>query len=169
MATTSIDIDRPAEQVYAYVTDPSQFHEWQQGVVSGGIKEPGPPSVGSHCQMVRRIGGAERHSTSARPAHQLVRARHRRTDPGAGRRHRVTHPPGPKPGRHRRRPRGPRHRQDPRPPPGAPPSSQGDARKPRTPQEPPGDPTDAPELNLALVGPWPGTSRSSPAGPSESL
>ena len=64
MATTSIDIDRPAEQVYAYVTDPSQFHEWQQGVVSGGIKEPGPPSVGSHCQMVRRIGGADRHSTS---------------------------------------------------------------------------------------------------------
>ena len=50
MAITSIDIDRPAEQVYAYVTDPSQFHEWQQGVVSGGIKEPGPPSVGSHCQ-----------------------------------------------------------------------------------------------------------------------
>lgn len=64
MTTTSIDIDRPAEQVYAYVTDPSQFHEWQQGVVSGGITEPGPPAVGSHCQMVRRIGGADRPSTS---------------------------------------------------------------------------------------------------------
>lgn len=64
MTTTSIDIDRPAEQVYAYVTDPSQFHEWQQGVVSGGIKEPGPPAVGSQCQMVRRIGGADRPSTS---------------------------------------------------------------------------------------------------------
>lgn len=64
MTTTSIDIDRPAEQVYAYATDPSQFHEWQQGVVSGSIKEPGPPAVGSHCQMVRRIGGADRPSTS---------------------------------------------------------------------------------------------------------
>jgi uncharacterized membrane protein len=64
MTTTSIDINRPAGQVYAYVTDPTQFHEWQQGVVSGGIKEPGPPAVGSHCQMVRRIGGADRSSTS---------------------------------------------------------------------------------------------------------
>jgi|SRR4051794_39535694 uncharacterized membrane protein len=64
MTTTSIDIDRPAEQVYAYVTDPTQFHEWQEGVVSGGLKEPGPAEVGSHCQMVRRIGGADRPSTS---------------------------------------------------------------------------------------------------------
>lgn len=64
MTSTSIDIDRPAEQVYAYVTDPTQFHEWQEGVVSGGLKEPGPAQVGSHCQMVRRIGGADRPSTS---------------------------------------------------------------------------------------------------------
>ena len=41
MTTTSIEIDRPAEQVYAYVTNPNHFREWQQGVVSGGIKEPG--------------------------------------------------------------------------------------------------------------------------------
>jgi uncharacterized protein YndB with AHSA1/START domain len=34
MTSTSIDIDRPADQVFAYVTDPTQFHEWQQGVVS---------------------------------------------------------------------------------------------------------------------------------------
>jgi uncharacterized membrane protein len=64
MTTTSVDIDRPVEQVYAYVTDPTQFHEWQEGVVSGGLKEPGPAQVGSHCQMVRRIGGADRPSTS---------------------------------------------------------------------------------------------------------
>jgi uncharacterized protein YndB with AHSA1/START domain len=64
MATASIDIDRPAEQVFAYATDPSQFHQWQQGVVSGGITEPGPATVESHCQMVRRISGADRASTS---------------------------------------------------------------------------------------------------------
>ena len=64
MTTTTIDIDQPAEQVYAYVTDPTQFHEWQEGVVSGGLKEPGAAQVGSHCQMVRRIGGADRPSTS---------------------------------------------------------------------------------------------------------
>ena len=64
MTTTSIDIDRPADDVFAYVTDPTRFHEWQQGVVSGGMKEPGAPTIGSHCTMTRRIGGANRPSTS---------------------------------------------------------------------------------------------------------
>lgn len=64
MSVTSIDIDRPATQVFGYVTDPTRFHEWQAGVVSGGMKEPGSARVGSHCVMTRRIGGAERPSTS---------------------------------------------------------------------------------------------------------
>lgn len=64
MTTTSIDIDRPIADVFAYVTDPTRFHEWQQGVVSGGMKESGAPVVGSHCTMTRRIGGANRPSTS---------------------------------------------------------------------------------------------------------
>lgn len=64
MSVTSIDIDRPATQVFGYVTDPTHFHEWQEGVVSGGMKESGPAIVGSHCVMTRRIGGAERPSTS---------------------------------------------------------------------------------------------------------
>jgi hypothetical protein len=64
VTSTSIDIDRPTDQVFAYVTDPTTFHEWQQGVVSGGIEEPGIATVGSHCRMVRRIGGADRPSTS---------------------------------------------------------------------------------------------------------
>ena len=64
MTSTSTEIDRPADEVFAYATDPTKFHEWQQGVVSGGIKEPGPTVIGSHCTMVRRIGGADRPSTS---------------------------------------------------------------------------------------------------------
>lgn len=64
MSVTSIDIDRPATQVFAYVTDPSRFPEWQEGVVSAGMKEHGSATVGSHCVMTRRIGGAERLSTS---------------------------------------------------------------------------------------------------------
>jgi hypothetical protein len=65
VTTTSIDIDRPVADVFAYVTDPTLFHEWQEGVVSGGMKEAGIPTVGSHCTMTRRIGGANRPSTSA--------------------------------------------------------------------------------------------------------
>ena len=34
MTTTTTEIDRPAEEVFAYATDPTTFHEWQQGVVS---------------------------------------------------------------------------------------------------------------------------------------
>jgi hypothetical protein len=64
MTTTSIDIARPATEVFAYVTDPAHFHEWQQGVISGGMKEPGTPAVGSHCTTTRRIGGTDRTSTS---------------------------------------------------------------------------------------------------------
>jgi hypothetical protein len=64
MSTTSVDIERPAADVFTYVIDPSRFHEWQQGVLSGEMKEPGTPAVGSHCTMTRRIGGANRPSTS---------------------------------------------------------------------------------------------------------
>ena len=33
--TTSTEVDRPAEDVFAYATDPTRFHEWQNGVVDG--------------------------------------------------------------------------------------------------------------------------------------
>jgi uncharacterized protein YndB with AHSA1/START domain len=57
--STSIEIARPAEEVFAYVTDPSSFPEWQQGVVSGRI-DSATTRVGSRCTTVRRIGGRER-------------------------------------------------------------------------------------------------------------
>lgn len=63
MTTTSIDIDRPAEQVYAYVTDPSQFHEWQQGVVSGASRNPAHPPSGP----TARWCGASEAPTDPRP------------------------------------------------------------------------------------------------------
>jgi uncharacterized protein YndB with AHSA1/START domain len=65
---TSAEINRPAEQVFAYATDPSRFSEWQQGVVDGHMDSQGNgsqvPGVGSRCVTTRRIGGANRPSTS---------------------------------------------------------------------------------------------------------
>jgi uncharacterized protein YndB with AHSA1/START domain len=55
------EVDRPAEAVFGYVTDPARFPEWQAGVVSGHLDGDG---VGARCVTVRRIGGAERASTS---------------------------------------------------------------------------------------------------------
>ncbi len=60
----SVEVDRPAAEVFAYVTDPSTFVEWQQGVVDGHLDTPGAPSVGAICRMTRRIGGTNRTSTS---------------------------------------------------------------------------------------------------------
>lgn len=61
---TTVEIDRPQARVFAYVTDPSRFSEWQEGVVDGSIEGSGTPTVGARCMQTRRIGGADRSSTS---------------------------------------------------------------------------------------------------------
>ena len=65
---TSTEIGRPAAEVFAYATDPTRFSEWQQGVVDGHMDRPAngtqSPSVGAKCVTTRRIGGANRPSTS---------------------------------------------------------------------------------------------------------
>lgn len=62
--TTSIDVDRPADEVFGYATDPYRFREWQQGVVDAHMDQPGSPQVGTRCHTTRRIGLADRASTS---------------------------------------------------------------------------------------------------------
>jgi uncharacterized protein YndB with AHSA1/START domain len=55
----SVEIARPADEAFAYVTDPRTMSEWQQGVVSGHMDST-PTRVGSRCTTIRRIGGRER-------------------------------------------------------------------------------------------------------------
>jgi uncharacterized protein YndB with AHSA1/START domain len=57
--TTTAEIARPMDEVFAYVTDPSGFPEWQEGVVSGRMDGP-TTSVGSKCTTARTIGGRQR-------------------------------------------------------------------------------------------------------------
>ena len=59
---TSTEIDRPADDVFAYAIDPGRFNQWQRGVVDGHME--GPLAVGVRCHTTRRIGGANRPSTS---------------------------------------------------------------------------------------------------------
>jgi hypothetical protein len=65
---TTAEIGRPAAEVFAYATDPARFSEWQKGVVDGHMDSladgTGPPAVGAKCVTTRRIGGANRPSTS---------------------------------------------------------------------------------------------------------
>jgi uncharacterized protein YndB with AHSA1/START domain len=60
----TVDVDRPAADVFAYATDPTRFPEWQSGVVDGHMDAAGTPRVGAKCVTTRRIGGAERPVTS---------------------------------------------------------------------------------------------------------
>jgi uncharacterized protein YndB with AHSA1/START domain len=60
---SSIDIARPPDDVFSYITDPSRFAEWQDDVVSVRLEAGGPPGVGSRFTTTRRIGGAERTMT----------------------------------------------------------------------------------------------------------
>ena len=89
---TSIEIDRPQDDVFAYVIDPTRFAEWQAGVEGGSTEGGTSPSVGSKCTTMRRVGGTARQVTSEitkiNPPHELRHSRDPRPNPGDRRRHR---------------------------------------------------------------------------------
>jgi uncharacterized protein YndB with AHSA1/START domain len=58
-----VNVARPPDEVFRYVTDPSRFGEWQESVVSAHIEGDGQ-AIGARCIMTRRIGGKDRTSTS---------------------------------------------------------------------------------------------------------
>lgn len=60
----SVEIDRRPEEVFAYVTDPSHFTEWQAAVVSAHAEGTGPLQQGSTMVMTRRMGKREQTMTS---------------------------------------------------------------------------------------------------------
>ena len=60
----SIEVDRPPETVFAYVTDPARFGEWQENVTGGHLDTDGPAAAGDTCRTVRQIGFAQRPVTS---------------------------------------------------------------------------------------------------------
>ena len=60
----SVEIDRPAQDVFAYATDPCRFSEWQKGVVDGRMDGEHELQVGDRCLTTRRIGFADRPVTS---------------------------------------------------------------------------------------------------------
>ena len=62
--TASTAVNRSAEAVFAYATDPTRFSEWQKGVVEGHLDEVTSPHVGTRCVTTRRIGFANRPTTA---------------------------------------------------------------------------------------------------------
>jgi hypothetical protein len=44
--TTTVQVERSADEVFAYATDPTRFREWQQGVVDGrNCLDPHHPAI----------------------------------------------------------------------------------------------------------------------------
>lgn len=58
-----IDIARPIEEVFSYITDPLQFPEWQLDVVSARRDDAGSRGVGSRFVTTRRVGRMQRTTT----------------------------------------------------------------------------------------------------------
>ena len=59
----TVEISRPPEDVFSYMTDPSHFEEWQESLVSTRMEGSGPPAVGSKMTQTRKIGPGERTMT----------------------------------------------------------------------------------------------------------
>jgi uncharacterized protein YndB with AHSA1/START domain len=60
----SVEIDRSPEDVFAFVTDPERFTEWQSTVVSAHAEDGKPAHLGSRVVMTRKMGGREQTMTS---------------------------------------------------------------------------------------------------------
>jgi uncharacterized membrane protein len=57
--THSIEINRSAEDVFAYLDDVERHGEWQDAIVSTKLETPGPVGVGSRVLEIRKAGGRE--------------------------------------------------------------------------------------------------------------
>jgi uncharacterized protein YndB with AHSA1/START domain len=58
-----VEVARAADEVFAYVTDPTHMPEWQTGCLRGQLDGP-TTHVGSKCTTTRSIGGREREVTT---------------------------------------------------------------------------------------------------------
>ncbi|MGZ4231528.1 MAG: SRPBCC family protein [Solirubrobacteraceae bacterium] len=111
--TTTVEVARPPERVFAYVTDPSTMHEWQQGCVSGRGRahDSCRLQVHDHPQDRRPRARGHHRDHRLRPAEAVGRSRDRWSDQsrrrGHGRaaRRRFALAPDDRPGLHRTRDR----------------------------------------------------------------
>jgi uncharacterized membrane protein len=55
----SIEIDRPPEDVFAYLDQLERHGEWQAEIVSSKVETDGPVAVGTRVREFRKIGGRE--------------------------------------------------------------------------------------------------------------
>jgi uncharacterized protein YndB with AHSA1/START domain len=69
----SVEIERSPQDVFAYVTDPARFTEWQDAVVSARRLGDEPMREGSKLSLTRRMGKREQTMTSELTAYDPPR------------------------------------------------------------------------------------------------
>src|SRR5579862_7589481 len=57
--TSTVEIARTPEEVFAYIDEVTRHGEWQEGLLSARLDTDGPVRVGSRVTEVRKIGGRE--------------------------------------------------------------------------------------------------------------
>jgi uncharacterized protein YndB with AHSA1/START domain len=63
MIVESIEINRPPEEVFAYLDDLERHGEWQQDIVNSRRETPGPTGVGTRATDKRKVPGGPRDIT----------------------------------------------------------------------------------------------------------
>ena len=53
----SVDVQRPVEEVFAYLTDPANLPEWQAGAIEGRLEGTGPIAKGARLHETRKLLG----------------------------------------------------------------------------------------------------------------
>ena len=61
--TESIEIGRPPQDVFAYVSDMARHPEWQEKLLAATVEGEGPIRVGTRVKQTRRVGGGTRSFT----------------------------------------------------------------------------------------------------------
>lgn len=56
----TIEIGRPPQEVFAYVSDLTRHPEWQERLLAATVEEEGPIRVGTRVKQTRRVGGGTR-------------------------------------------------------------------------------------------------------------
>ena len=59
----STEISRSPDEVFAYATDPTRLHEWQESVIRSESSET-PVRVGTTARVTRRVGRREMSSSA---------------------------------------------------------------------------------------------------------
>jgi carbon monoxide dehydrogenase subunit G len=69
----TVEIERPPDEVFAFVTDPANYPRWQPSLVEVTPHARGPLRVGSEATEVRRFLGREMETTWTCVEHEPVR------------------------------------------------------------------------------------------------